>query len=169
MTHIPRDLDLTKLLQESSHFLFGARGTGKSWLIRHSLLEQANYIDLLHTDTFLTLEANPSRLEEMVDKQWVVIDEIQRIPQLLNEVHRLIELQRVIFLLTGSSTRKLKRQGTNLLAGRAFKSVMHPLTWRELKRADHFSLDKYLQTGGCLKRPWKTMPKNIYRPMWKFI
>ena len=148
MHSIQRTLDLSGLMGKSSHFLFGARGTGKSWLIRNTLLEKVCHIDLLHSETFLKLQANPSRLEGMIDKNWVAIDEIQRLPQLLNEIHRLIESKRLVFLLTGSSARKLRRGGVNLLAGRAFLSTLFPLTWRELEAEKRFDLDRYLQTGG---------------------
>ena len=92
-----RVLDLSEMLGKSSHFLFGARGTGKSWLIRNELAERVCYIDLLHSETFLDLQANPSRLEGLIDQKWVAIDEIQRLPELLNEVHRLIESEGIVF------------------------------------------------------------------------
>ena len=143
-----RTLDLAALLRKSSHFLFGARGVGKSYLIRHSLLEEVDYIDLLHSETFIDLQANPSRLEGMVSKKWVVVDEVQRLPELLNEVHRLIEAKGITFLLTSSSARKFKKGRANLLAGRAFISHLHPMTWKELEENGNFSLEKYLKSGG---------------------
>ena len=145
---IRRILDLENLLEKSSYFLFGARGTGKSWLAGKISTEKADYIDLLHSKTFITLQTNPSRLEEMISKKWIIIDEIQRLPELLNEVHRLIESRRLTFLLIGSSARKLKRKRVNLLPGKAFVSKLFPLTWRELEKTGKFDLEKYLHTGG---------------------
>jgi len=130
-----------------SFFLFGPRGTGKtSWVKEY--FPEALYIDLLNHQDYLTLQANPSKLENIVlehPNQWIVIDEVQKIPALLDEVHRLIEQHRRCFILTGSSSRKLKRGGANLLAGRAFIYHMHPLTAIELGPA--FDLSKALTTG----------------------
>ena len=134
--YIPRTLDLSSLLEKKSHFLFGPRQTGKSSLIRHTLSGVRVY-DLLDTAMYLTLSQNPSRLEQELTPQdhTVVIDEIQRLPHLLNEVQRLIEQRRIKFLLTGSSARKLCRGGVNLLGGRARTKSLHPLTFHEL--GDH--------------------------------
>ena len=92
--------------------------------------------------------ANPSQIESMIalnEKPFVVIDEIQRVPELLNEVHQLIENKQIRFLLTGSSARKLKRQGVNLLAGRVRQAELFPLSWHEFS---NFNLSRYLQYGG---------------------
>ncbi len=119
---------------QSSIFLFGPRGTGKtSWLKEH--LPQALYFDLLDFNTYSLFIANPSRLQAAIPrgyKDWIIIDEVQRIPELLNEVHRLIESERYRFILTGSSARSLRRKGVNLLAGRALKYEMHPLVAQEI-------------------------------------
>lgn len=130
---IPRLIDLPGLLAKRSHFLFGPRQTGKTSLVRHSLKEAKVY-DLLDTSVFLALSRNPGRLaEELKPRDSIlVIDEIQRLPILLNEVHRLMESRGVRFLLTGSSARKLRRGGVNLLGGRARTKNLHPLTWKEL-------------------------------------
>ncbi|MCH9643831.1 MAG: AAA family ATPase [Gammaproteobacteria bacterium] len=137
---LPEDL-------QQSVFIFGPRGTGKtSWLKAH--FAEALYFDLLHDDSYRMLLARPSRLETLIPsdyKDWVIIDEIQKIPELLNEVHRLIESRKLKFILTGSSARKLKRKGTNLLAGRALIFNMHPLTAMEL--GDEFNLKKSLMIG----------------------
>lgn len=121
--------------QQNSFFLFGPRGTGKtSWLKK--FLPTALYLDLLDFGVYAPLAANPNRLENLIPPDytdWVIIDEVQRIPELLNEVHRLIESRHVRFILTGSSARSLKRKGTNLLAGRALRYTMHPLVIQELK------------------------------------
>src|SRR5262245_5049621 len=117
-----------------SFFLFGPRGTGKTTWIRERFPDSI-YIDLLESGRFLELQAAPERLEKMVPadhKGWVVVDEVQKVPAILDEVHRLIETKRLKFALTGSSARKLKRQGVNLLAGRALTLSMHPLTVEEL-------------------------------------
>lgn len=145
---ITRTLHLEPLLEKKSHFLFGPRATGKSSLIKHELGAKAFVIDLLHSETFMRLMANPSQIESMIaanEKPYIVIDEIQRVPELLNEVHRLIENKHLKFLLTGSSARKLKRQGINLLAGRARQAELFPLTYHEFK---DFNLTQYLQYGG---------------------
>lgn len=130
-----------------SFFLFGPRGTGKStWL--KTTFPQALYLDLLKSSLFNDLLAQPQRLEEMIPRNfddWVIIDEVQKIPALLNEVHRLIEDRKLKFILTGSSARKLKKKEVNLLAGRALTCLMHPLTSLELK--DNFSLSHSLKWG----------------------
>ena len=130
-----------------SFYLFGPRGVGKtSWI--SSQFPDALVFDLLDSDTYRKLLSDPSRLKESIPpgfKRWIAIDEIQRIPELLNEVHRLIEKEKYKFILTGSSARKLRRKGTNLLAGRALTYAMHPLTSRELK--NDFSLKKALSFG----------------------
>src|SRR4030042_1837210 len=105
-----------------SFFLFGPRGTGKSTWLRH-ILPDAVYLDLLDASLFLELSHDPHRLEAMAadqpDGAWIVLDEIQKIPALLDEVHRLTESRNWKFALCGSSARKLRRGGANLLAGRA--------------------------------------------------
>jgi uncharacterized protein len=132
-TYIPRILDLSGLLQKKSHFLFGPRQTGKTSLIKHTLRDTRSY-DLLDASVFVALSRNPSRLGEELSPstRTVVIDEIQRLPELLHEVHRLIEGRGIRFLLTGSSARKLRRGGVNLLGGRARTKFLHPLSWKEL-------------------------------------
>jgi predicted AAA+ superfamily ATPase len=132
---------------QSSIFLFGPRGTGKTHWIKDNM-PSALYLDLLEFSTYNTLFANPSRLETLIPpdyQNWIVIDEVQRVPELLNEVHRLIEHKKFKFLLTGSSARSLRRKGTNLLAGRALKYHMHPLTIQEV--GDAFNLNNVLQYG----------------------
>ena len=148
LTHpyIERVLDLPLLLTERSHFLLGPRQTGKSFLIAHTLIGVRLY-DLLESATYISLSQNPGRIAEELTAldRMVVIDEIQRLPQLLNEVHRLIETRGTRFLLTGSSARKLRRGGVNLLGGRARTKYFHPLTCREL--GAHFDLYRALERG----------------------
>ena len=143
---IPRTLDLHSLVRRKTHFLFGPRQTGKSFLIRHQLREARVY-NLLDTSTFLLLSQNPGRLGQEIGprEKVVVIDEIQRLPILLNEVHLLIEERGVTFLLTGSSARKLRRGGVNLLGGRARTMYLHPLTSHEL--GGLFELSRALYRG----------------------
>lgn len=132
---------------QNSLFLFGPRGTGKtSWIKSH--LKNELYLDLLEISLYSDLIANPGRLESLIPpdfKNWVVIDEVQRVPELLNEVHRLIESKKIRFLLTGSSSRTLKRKGINLLAGRALRYNMHPLVIQEME--DAFNLNHALNFG----------------------
>ncbi|HUV14528.1 MAG TPA: DUF4143 domain-containing protein, partial [Acidobacteriota bacterium] len=115
-------------------------------LIRHTL-KNARVYDLLDPEVFLTLSRFPGRISEELEPQdrIVAIDEIQRLPELLNEVHRLIETRGIRFLLTGSSARKLRRGGINLLGGRARTKYLHPLIYKELGR--HFDLSLALERG----------------------
>ena len=135
-------------LPARSFFLFGVRGVGKSSWAR-TALPQALRLDLLDEALFHDLLAEPSLFRELLSTvapdEWVVIDEVQRIPSLLNEVHRLIEERSLRFALLGSSARKLKTAGTNLLAGRASRKAMYPLVPGELG-AD-FKLDDVLRYG----------------------
>jgi uncharacterized protein len=143
---VARVPDLPALLQKRSYFLLGPRQTGKTSLIRHTL-PSARVYDLLDTSVYLTLSQQPSRIAQELGPadQVVVIDEIQRLPDLLNEVHRLMESRGVRFLLTGSSARKLRRGGVNLLGGRARIQYLHPLTSHEL--GDRFDLAHAVERG----------------------
>ena len=133
--------------KNQSFFLFGARGTGKSTWLKHHY-SQANMIDLLEDDVFIKLQAHPQSLMDYVDlkkSKTVVIDEIQRIPELLNEVHRLIEKEKIVFVLTGSSARKLKSTHANLLGGRAHRYEMFPLVASEVGK--DFKIQEALKYG----------------------
>ena len=143
MERIP---DLAALLKKKSHFLLGPRQTGKTFLARHCL-KGARLYDLLDASVYLALSRNPGRISQELSPQdrVVVIDEIQRLPDLLNEVHRLIEERGVHFLLTGSSARKLRRGGVNLLGGRARAKYLHPLTYKEL--GGRFDLLRAVERG----------------------
>jgi predicted AAA+ superfamily ATPase len=132
---------------KSSFFLFGARGTGKSTWIRGAFPEAAAF-DLLDEGLYQSYLADPGRFAaalRAVRGGTVVIDEVQRLPALLNEVHRHIEQNKLRFVLCGSSARKLKTAGTNLLAGRAVWRAMHPLLPEEL--GDDFDLGQVLRWG----------------------
>jgi predicted AAA+ superfamily ATPase len=141
----------TRFFQDpgQSFFLFGPRGTGKStWLKQH--FQSAPIVDLLAPDVFRSYSARPERLREFVEASrrlpTVIIDEIQKIPELLDVVHLLMsEKPDIQFVLTGSSARKLKRAGVDLLAGRAVIKTMHPFMAAEL--GSSFSLADGLHTG----------------------
>ena len=129
-----------------SYFLFGPRATGKSsWL--KSSYPTDNYIDLLDADKLLSLRANPKRLLDFCGnlKLPILIDEVQKVPELLNEVHRLIENKKLTFVLTGSSARSLRKKGVNLLAGRALTYHFHPLTAHETSK--DFEAKKAIRSG----------------------
>jgi len=132
-----------------SYFLFGPRGTGKStWLGQH--FSAALYIDFLSPDMFREYSARPERLRELIDgnpdKNIVVIDEVQKVTGVLPVVHQLIEEKRGLqFILTGSSSRKLKRSGSDLLAGRLLMKTAHPFMAAELRES--FSLESALRLG----------------------
>jgi len=133
---------------KSSFFLLGMRGVGKSTLIKHSL-KNAKTVNLLDEALYQLYLSKPWAFAEDLSLvkpgAWVVVDEIQRLPQLLNEVHRFIEEKKIKFALLGSSARKLRRAGVNLLGGRAVEKWMHPLLPEEL--GDDFSLDTVLRIG----------------------
>lgn len=138
-----------------SFFLFGPRGTGKTFFLKKRFSSQRTYwIDLLDPLTEDRYALRPGALRDEIIRQkegldWVVIDEVQKLPRLLDVAHQLIESHKVLFALTGSSARKLKRGAANLLAGRAFVYHLHPLTHREWGEA--FDLESALQWGGLPK------------------
>lgn len=144
---------ISKPLLTQSFFLFGARGTGKSSLIRQLLppSHQTFWVDLLDDALYRELLVRPQGFVERIPAHfhgkdfWVIADEIQRLPSLLNYCHKLIEERKISFALTGSSARKLKREGANLLSGRAFVNELHPLTQREL--GNDFDLSGVLRWG----------------------
>ncbi len=145
MTTLPRFLPPS----QGSFFLFGPRGTGKTTWLR-SVLPGALFVDLLRPEEFRRLSARPERLRELVrgtaPGSDIVVDEIQRVPELLNVVHDLLETGKGYrFVLTGSSARKLRRGGVNLLAGRAVLRSMHPFMAGEMGAA--FDLATSLRLG----------------------
>ncbi len=140
----------TRLLNtfSDSSFLFGPRGTGKSTWIKENFPDALVY-DLLNTSETLRLTRDPSIIYHEVNslrtEKWVVIDEVQKVPSLLNEVHRLIEEKKYKFILSGSSARKLKKESDNLLAGRARQTYLYPLVSAEVDYK--IDLQKTLQFG----------------------
>ena len=144
--YIPRLIDLEAVLKNKSCFLFGPRQTGKSLLIRKTLPRYRVY-NLLETDTYLRFSRKPELLRQECrpEDRCIVIDEIQKLPSLLDEVQLLIEERGIKFLLTGSSARKLKRSGVNLLGGRARVKYLYPFSYMELK--DRFDLTRALNNG----------------------
>ena len=152
-------MSITRQLQLSetnSFFLFGARGTGKTTLLKELLfLKDALYIDLLNADQEEQYALRPGLLLEQAEAMdagdWIIIDEIQKLPKLLDHVHIILAKKDIRFALTGSSSRKLKRGGANLLAGRAFSFSLYPFTAQEL--GGKFDLIEALQ--------WGTLPKII--------
>ena len=154
--------EYTRLLKapSQSFFLLGIRGCGKSTWIKQNF-KNAKIFDLLDESLYQSLLKDPSlfsgSLETLPKKSWVVLDEVQRLPNLLNEVHRFIENRGLHFVLCGSSARKLRKAGINLLAGRALNKRMHPFVPEELKQ--DFDLEKTLAYGS-LPLLWRSDSKK---------
>ncbi len=154
---IQRDCKLSK---SNSFFLFGPRGTGKTTLLQHEFSTQDTlWVDLLDIDFVDQLMLDPKRFEALIDgpkniHKRVVVDEIQKFPRLLDVVHSQIQKRKRQFVLTGSSSRRLKQQGTNLLAGRAWVYHLYPFTSFELK--NQFELKRVLE--------WGALPEAILAP-----
>lgn len=161
----PRTINLSSALAQRSVFLFGARQTGKSTYLK-ATFPGAKYVDLLAADTFRELSAAPERLRQSLSPsdKLVIVDEIQKLPSLLDEVHLMIEQSKDRrFILTGSSARKLKRGGVNLLAARALTYHLFPLTWLE---AGATRLSDKLLIGGLpsvleSQRPWEDLREYV--------
>ena len=135
-------------IPETSFFLFGPRGTGKSTFVKSLIGKDTLYIDFLDPETFRAYSAFPETLLKTIDAlspKQVIIDEVQKVPSILDVVHKSMEEKKIRFILTGSGARKLKREGADLLGGRAVYCRMHAFTAGELMSS--FSLDKSLQTG----------------------
>ena len=143
---VARYLDVRAILERRSCFLFGPRQTGKSTLIRQQLSGHPTY-NLLDQPLFIRLARNPALIREALaeDTTIVVIDEIQKMPELLNEVQLMIDERDIRFLLTGSSARSLRRKGVNLLGGRARSRALHPFVRVEL--GERFDLTRALDYG----------------------
>jgi uncharacterized protein len=150
--YIPRKLDLTSLLRERTVMLFGPRQTGKSSYIRSQLGDSpAAFFSLLDQRLLLSVLADPTRIRQEIEARditnaVVVIDEIQKCPALMDEVHLMIEERHIRFLLTGSSARSLRRSGVSMLGGRGSDRHMHVFTREELKEHG-FDLHRALNTG----------------------
>jgi len=162
-----RLLNMNSLLQKKSFFLFGPRRTGKTTLI-HQQFPNAIFNDLLDADIYTELLRRPKLIEEKLvltseTTPIIIIDEIQKLPKLLDEVHRLIEKYKISFLLTGSSARKLKRGAANLLGGRAWEAHLYGLTSKEII---NFDLIKYLNRGGL---PHIFLSEDYYEELNNYI
>jgi predicted AAA+ superfamily ATPase len=152
-----RRLDLKRTVSRKSTFLLGPRSVGKTTLYETQLKPSRVY-DLLDTQTLRKLSLNPERIfEEASSNELIVIDEVQKIPEILNEVQRTIQKKNAVFLLTGSSARKLKRTQANLLGGRATQLHLGPLHSREIPE---FDLLKYLNHGG-IPRHYLCNPEDL--------
>lgn len=142
-----RIMDFSATLKRKSVFLFGPRQTGKSYLLKHRYPD-APYYDLLKSDLFFKLAAHPELLREQLldlpENSTIIIDEIQKLPVLLDEVHYLIENKNLHFVLTGSSARKLKYGASNLLGGRAITWHLFPLVSAEIP---DYNLERIVNWG----------------------
>lgn len=139
---------LVKLPENKSYFLFGPRGAGKSTLLQTTFRDKKPVVfDLLDLELVDELSLHPKRFVDRIgkDTSTVIVDEIQKLPKLLDYVHALIEEKKIQFILTGSSARRLKQKGTNLLAGRALVRELYPFSTFELN--EHFDLIKALERG----------------------
>ena len=150
--YIKRSLDLNKILDRKSVFLIGPRMCGKSMYAKNEVRKPVLYWNLLSNTLFYRIVRNPALLEETLKAEeltegLVVIDETQRAPQLLYTVHQFIEDTDLVFLMTGSSVRKLKSGGVNLLGGRALEKKLHPLCYPEIKDRGDYTLEQIFRTG----------------------
>lgn len=164
--YLERELSLERDLAQRSVFLFGPRQTGKTTLLRRRY-SHAHWYNLLRGDEFLRLSAEPWRLGEELARltpgSVVIIDEIQRLPSLLNEVHSLIEERDLRFVLTGSSPVKLRRGGVNLLGGRARIRYLSPLVFPEFNT---WELDRIASIGSLpaiflAEDPWEDLRNYV--------
>lgn len=157
-----RTIDIEQILKLKSIFLFGPRWTGKSTVLQDRFQNRSLYLNLLDRATFKEISADPNSFQQKVrfyltreaektdSLVYIIVDEIQKLPELLNDVHLLIEEdKRLRFVLTGSSARKLKKEGINLLGGRASWRQLYPLVYTEWKdHSEIMSLTKAIQYGG---------------------
>lgn len=165
---IERILQVTDA-QEESVFLFGARQTGKTTLLL-KLFPNSRFYDLLETDVYERIRRNPSLLRQELATatkgEIVIIDEIQLIPELLNEVHWLITRQGIHFILSGSSARKLKRKGVNTLGGRAVKNILYPLVSAEIP---DFDLIKAVNRGTLPTHYLATSERQLMKRLQAYV
>ena len=141
---------IISLPNKQSFFLWGPRQTGKSSLLK-ALPNVKLYIDLLKNEELIQYKRDPSLLRQQLAKlkpkqnEWVILDEVQKVPELMDEIHHLIEDQKINFILAGSSARKLKKQGANLLGGRAWVRELRGLVYPEMGK--NFNLTTVLNRG----------------------
>jgi predicted AAA+ superfamily ATPase len=144
-----------------SLFLWGARQTGKSTLLK-TLFPQAIWFDLLKSDVYRRYQTHPEQFREAVlasaDNNVVIVDEIQKIPELLDEIHWLIVNHQIRFILSGSSSRKIIRSGANLLGGRALRYELYPLIEHEIP---DFDLVRALNNGLLPRHYLTDHPKKL--------
>ena len=150
--YVKRYVDLDRILDRKSVFLIGPRMCGKSMYAKNEVRKPVLYWNLLSNTLYYRIIRNPALLEETLKAEnltegLVVIDEIQRAPQLLYTVHQFIEDTDLVFLMTGSSVRKLKTGGVNLLGGRALEKKLHPLCYPEIKDRGDYTLERIFKTG----------------------
>ena len=150
--YVKRYLDLDRILDRRSVFLIGPRMCGKSMYAKNEIRKPALYWNLLSNTLYYRIVRNPALLEETLKAEGlteglVVIDEIQRAPQLLYTVHQFIEDTDLVFLMAGSSVRKLKAGGVNLLGGRALEKKLHPLCYPEIRDRGDCTLERIFRTG----------------------
>lgn len=150
--YIKRYIDLNKILERKSVFLLGPRLCGKSMYAKNEVRKPVLYWNLLSNTLYYRIIQNPALLEQTLLAEGlkdglVVIDEIQRVPTLLYTVQQFIEDTNLVFLMTGSSVRKLKTGGVNLLGGRALEKRLHPLVYPEIKDRPYYSLENIFKTG----------------------
>lgn len=151
-SYIHRIINIEEKLRNKSLFLFGPRQTGKSSIINHQINDDVKlFWSLLNARIRRRCQEDPGVLRDEIEARGikdglVIIDEIQKVPELLDEIHLLIEESDIRFLLTGSSARRLREQGVNLLGGRAGKMTLHPFAWPEIREFEP-SLDRILKYG----------------------
>ena len=154
---------ILQIINDESVFLFGARQTGKTTLLKKQF-PNAIYFDLLQTDVLNRFRQRPALLRESLepanDGTLVIIDEIQQIPELLNEIHWLITNKQIRFILCGSSARKLKRQGVNTLGGRAVPQYLFPFVSCEIP---DFNIDRAVNNGMIPRHYMKENPTSLLK------
>lgn len=154
---------ILQIINDESVFLFGARQTGKTTLLKKQF-PNAIYFDLLQTDVLNRFRQRPALLRESLEQAnegaLVIIDEIQQIPELLNEIHWLITNKQIRFILCGSSARKLKRQGVNTLGGRAVPQYLFPFVSREIP---DFNIDRAVNNGMIPRHYMKENPTSLLK------
>ena len=154
---------ILQIINDESVFLFGARQTGKTTLLKKQF-PNAIYFDLLQTDVLNRFRQRPALLRESLEPAnegtLVIIDEIQQIPELLNEIHWLITNKQIRFILCGSSARKLKRQGVNTLGGRAVPQYLFPFVSCEIP---DFNIDRAVNNGMIPRHYMKENPTSLLK------